>query len=318
MASTIQSSGLFGTVANVFIAQLTSGTESMKPTVGAIGARGLRPDSVFVSSEAKTIFDAQAALERLRQFSAAATDTSGPISSLQQLSEDGFGVYASVPEDNVVIFAKDPIVNQKYTAKDFARVWTGTGNDEVTVEFAGEVATGDGEDVVTAGDAALVETGADNDTVNAGHDAFVYAGTGDDVVIAGDRTQIDGGAGDDTLTAGERGEIVGGTGADTITVGAEGYAEGGTGDDTIVFTGSNGTVYFDAGDGEDTVTASGKTTVMVGSGLSSSKLRMEVSGDDMLLSFEGSSDTITFKNYKGTSPKLVFSDGTEYEMSFGA
>jgi hypothetical protein len=316
MGSIIPSTGLFGSIANIYATIAGNGARSMKPFMGVVPTKGLSPDLVRITPEAQLLFDTTVAINKLQIFTQSMNDTAGPIATLRELTSPGYDHHVEIPEDNVVVFGGDSVANQKYVARDYARIATGIGADSVSVELGGEVFTGEGNDEITGHDAVLVDAGDGDDTVTIGHDGFVHAGAGNDTVVAKDRTQIDGGAGDDTLTAEIGGVITGGTGNDTITVGDGGYAQGDAGDDTITLNGG-GRVYLDAGDGADTVTASGDVTFQFGADLTAAKLQVEVVGDDLKLSF-GGSESIIYRNYKGASPTLEFADGTVMKMSFGA
>jgi hypothetical protein len=315
MSSILPSTGLFGSLANVYAQKASGPTLSFKPFLMNIASRW-NGDSVSISPRANLLNDTRIASTRLQLMVQAITDTSGPITSLQQLTAPGIDLYIEVPEDNVVIMGTDATVNQKYDTRDFARLNSGSGNDQISMLFAGEAFSGDGDDVVTGLDASLVSAGAGNDTVTVGHDSTVYGENGNDIITAGDRSQIDAGSGNNVITAGDRSNIVADGGNDIITVGALSNVDAGAGNDTIV-AGENSLFVFGAGDGNDTITAAGKSTIQFGAGLSATSMRMEVSGDDMLISFDNSPETITFKNYQGKSPSLVFADGATYSMAFG-
>jgi len=133
----------------------------------------------------------------------------------------------------------------------------------------------------------------------------VTAGTPGDDNLVGDfyANTLSGGAGNDTLT--------GNQGNDTLT--------GGTGNDTLIGGSGNDTYVFNAGDGQDIVNDTGAPAdvdkVVFGAGISASDLSFVRSGNDLVITFAGSSDKLTIKDqfeYHENSKieSLSFADGT--------
>jgi Ca2+-binding RTX toxin-like protein len=181
---------------------------------------------------------------------------------------------------------------------------------------------------------SYVDGGSGNDTISLkGGQNTIYGGlnsdmittdtiTVDDGVIAAGDDFIDGGAGNDVITdkgSGDNGDtFIAGMGNDTIYAYEDaGYidAEG-----NFITTGnSNDTYIFNNGDAQDTFTdfAGIDDTIRFGSGIAKSNLRFSRNGDNVIISFNNSSDKITVNNwYTQNNPynykieSLKFSDGS--------
>jgi Ca2+-binding RTX toxin-like protein len=118
-----------------------------------------------------------------------------------------------------------------------------------------------------------------------------------------DHDTLTGGAGDDMLRVapglfGVR--LDGGAGNDVLIGGAyNGTLVGGLGDDTITGTLSTDTIEFNAGDGHDLVHATNADIIRFGSNLSRANLQvgtLDAAKGTVVLSFKGSTDTITLDN----------------------
>jgi hypothetical protein len=169
-----------------------------------------------------------------------------------------------------------------------ARVSGGAGDDAISLTGARVRASGgSGDDAISvSGYRASASGGSGNDAIavagehvgrvsgGSGDDAIgvagrwvrsVHGGSGNDVITAAGQIigRVSGGSGNDTITAtGSRiGRVYGGDGDDTITVSGDriGRISGGTGDDLINIDGDGALVAFRAGDGQDTVSITGRT-----------------------------------------------------------
>ncbi len=135
--------------------------------------------------------------------------------------------------------------------------------------------------------------GVDNDTLTAATGNHVLQGLAgaDSLTDTVGNNLLDGGADNDTLTAGAGNDLlVGGLGNDTITTGA-GY-------DVIA---------FNAGDGQDVVSASTGTDniLSLGGGIRYADMAMSKTGNDLILK-TGGTDQITLKDwYASTSNRSV-------------
>lgn len=303
-----------------------SAYETRKASAGPI-------DSIAISDEAQMLFGIQKALSQMQMFARATSDPTEEIAELQELTADGFDSYASIPVENLVIFGSSSNVNQKYETLGNARVWTAGGNDAVTAGDGSEAFLGEGDDTAEFGAEALVDGeggddtltagvsstlvgGSGNDTLTADYGSTLYGDDGDDVITTGGESWVEAGDGADTVTAGDNSEVWGGSADDTLSVGAGATVSGGAGDDAVTLTGDGASVLWGPDQGSDTVTGSVASTIRFGAGLQAKNLAVSVQGDDLVLAFSGKDETITYKNYRGSSPTLVFSDRTTVEMKF--
>ncbi|WP_181707778.1 calcium-binding protein [Chthonobacter rhizosphaerae] len=330
----MSSIGSTSLLANFFVAGSPDDLFSARSVYSGLKSAAGPTDTVAVSDQARMLFGVHKALSLMQMFARAGSDQSDKIAELQELTEDGFDSYVSVPVDNVIVFGSASSRNQKYETLSNARTWTGAGADSVTVGANSELFLGggndvadagegavidgeDGDDVLAAGSGSILVGGAGDDTLSASSQSELYGGDGNDTIAAGSMSWIEAGAGDDVVTVdGEEAEVWGQDGNDTITVGANSTVSGGLGDDAITLTGDGSTVLFGPGQGSDTVRGSVASTIRFGEGLSARSLAVKVEGDDLVLSFSGKTETITYKDYQGSSPTLVFADGTTISMTF--
>jgi trimeric autotransporter adhesin len=114
---------------------------------------------------------------------------------------------------------------------------------------------------------------------------------------------LDGQDGNDTLVGGAGNDtLIGGTGADSL--------QGGLGDDTYQIR---------VGDGADRlIDSQGSDTLSFGPGLVRANMVAQRSGNDLVLSFTGTSDGVTLVNWGAQAEgvgRIVFSDGTSLDRA---
>lgn len=170
------------------------------------------------------------------------------------------------------------------------------------------IATGTEYDYVVCADGEDIVFG-DRDTdriiAEAGNDV-IYGCDGNDQLYGGDGDDfIDGGAGNDYINAG--------SGDDKIILGSgDDFVEGGSGDDIY---------YVNQGDGVDTIMDyEGNNKVIFGSGIKSDDLKAyRYNWNDLLITVEGTTDSIIIKNYcideNSRNFRFLFADGTIYNVT---
>ncbi|RQO49225.1 RTX toxin, partial [Variovorax sp. KBW07] len=190
--------------------------------------------------------------------------------------------------------------------------------------YAGTSTTGSAIDDIYVGSTAgnNFSGGAGNDILDggAGNDSLT-GGDGADTLIGGDgNDSLSGSAGSDTL--------LGGTGNDTLNGEAgNDILDGGAGNDSL--SGGDGSdIYrFARGWGQDTISnydiSAGKTdAIEFAAGISASDIVATRSGNALILSLKGTTDTITVNYYfdaDGTSgyklEQVRFADGTTWDVN---
>lgn len=167
--------------------------------------------------------------------------------------------------------------------------------------------------IASGGQYDYIVGGEDEDAVFGGGDTDrILAGAGNDVIYGGEENdQLYGEDGNDLIAGGNGNDYInGGAGDDMILAGA--------GDDFIDGSAGNDTYYFNAGDGKDSIMDSeGSNTIMFGDGITSDGITAyRDNWNDLLITFEGLTDTLTIKNYcvdeTARSFKLIFADGSVY------
>ena len=188
-------------------------------------------------------------------------------------------------------------------ASDKTSIYGTTGNDSLDGSSRGEAyMTGEGNDTIYSrqGD-DVIYAGNGNDNIDAceGND-YIDAGAGYNTIF--------GGAGDDHVynnVIGSYSTYHGEAGNDTIETlfGYDTY-EGGTGNDVVFANQSGSNVYiFSAGDGQDTITDLAYNpdiytdTIKFGAGIAQRNVCFTQSSNDMLITFENSTDSITIKDW---------------------
>ncbi|WP_426390470.1 calcium-binding protein [Variovorax sp. R-27] len=202
---------------------------------------------------------------------------------------------------------------------------------------------------VAAVKALVQQSTSGNDTLYGYATADTLSGgAGNDSIsgYAGDDT-LDGGAGNDTLTGGDGADtLIGGEGADSLSGNAgNDTLLGGTGNDSLygeagndILDGGVGSDSLNGGDGsdvyrfargwgQDTVNnydvSAGKTdAIEFAAGIAASDIVATRSGDSLILSLKGTTDTITISSYfsaDGTSgyklEQIRFADGTSWDVA---
>ncbi len=167
--------------------------------------------------------------------------------------------------------------------------------------------------IASGGQYDYIVGGEDEDVVFGGSDTDrILAGAGNDVIYGGeDNDQLYGEDGNDFIAAGNGNDYInGGNGDDMLLAGA--------GDDFIDGSAGNDTYYFNAGDGKDSIMDSeGNNAIIFGDGITSDGITAyRDNWNDLLITFEGLTDTLTIKDYcvneAARSFKLIFADGSVY------
>ena len=160
-----------------------------------------------------------------------------------------------------------------------------------------------------------------NDTLAglSGND-IIYGHQGNDLLVGGAGTDtLDGGQGNDQL-AGEadNDSLRGGTGDDILS--------GGTGNDYLDGGDGNDTYLFNRGDGQDTIsnydTGTGRVdSLQLGAGIVQADVTVKRVGNNLLLTLNDTSDSVTVSNYFANEPtypnrldQIKFEDGTIWDM----
>ncbi len=195
-------------------------------------------------------------------------------------------------------------------------IYGGSGNDTVWGDSGGH-------DVIygEAGDDHL-EGGYGDDTIDGGEgsddlygyhgDDHLVGGAGDDL-LRSDYSKLSRsyGSGNDTLEGGAGNDELRGYTGDDLYI-------GGTGNDTIEDTGGDDTYLFNLGDGQDTISdsAGASDTLTFGVDVDKYTVKFEHIGDNLVLSIDGTTDSITFTNwFNQYGPgyiveNITFTDGT--------
>jgi Ca2+-binding RTX toxin-like protein len=172
-----------------------------------------------------------------------------------------------------------------------ARVLTASGENDTLIGYASaDTLSGLGGDDTIAGRAGndSLDGGSGDDTLN-GED-------GDDVLLGGTHNdRLDGGTGVDNLQ-GQEGDdtLYGQAGDDTL--------DGGTGSDMLDGGSGNDIYLFGRGSGKDTISAYDSTVgkldvIQLGAGVLSADLVLKRDGDALILSINGTTDTLRVAYY---------------------
>ncbi|WP_437891836.1 calcium-binding protein [Phytobacter sp. V91] len=226
-----------------------------------------------------------------------------------------------------------------------ALVLAATDADQYLQAFGegSEIHGGDGNDTLQGGVGNDALSGDDGDDLLYcdGGDDTLYGGTGNDKLYgstgvdllaggAGDDT-LDGGVGDDILH-GEDGNdnlygssgndwLAGGAGNDYLSGGdGDDLLAGGTGNDSLYGNGGSDSYRFNAGDGQDVLSDygnSGETdSLCFGDGILASQAVITRSGNNLVIGFQDSTDSVTVQNFFWSSRYQVehisFADGTDW------
>jgi Ca2+-binding RTX toxin-like protein len=218
-------------------------------------------------------------------------------------------------------------------ASHHANIVAGDGNDWVSTYHYAKIDTGAGDDYVRAYRYAQVDGGAGNDEIRVNDHATVDAGDGDDLVVSVGGSTIAGGAGNDIIIATEIGSnhstgpnngdhgltygynnIDGGEGDDYLQTTDNSTVRGGTGNDTIRLIGTGSTVNFAKGDGQDAILASEDFTLNI-AGYSKDDVTVTAQGEELVVSFNGSEESISLNLSSGATARLAFEDGSSLDIA---
>ena len=209
-------------------------------------------------------------------------------------------------------------------AYHYADIVAGDGNDWVSTYGNGKVDAGDGDDYVKGYRYMQVYGGAGNDEIRAYDRATIDAGEGDDLVITNGGSTINGGAGNDIIIATDDGagsihtfgynDIDGGEGDDYLQTTDNSTVRGGAGNDTVRLIGAGSTVKFAKGDGQDAILSSDDFTLSI-AGYTKDDVTVTGEGEQLILSFNGSEDSIKLNLSSGATARLIFEDGSSSEVT---
>lgn len=212
------------------------------------------------------------------------------IKEYLESNADETGSYVADSDENTVAYTSGTANSDAIFAEDNNNfIGAGNGYDYIIGGSENDYIFGDGEsDRILAGD----------------EDDTVYGGVGNDQLFGENGNDIlSGGDGDDYINGGDGNDLIfGGTGND--------YMDGGVGDDIY---------HFNVGDGQDAIADSkGLNTIIFGAGITAEGIKAYRSNwNDLLITFEGSDDTLIIKNYCADETarnfKLIFADGTVTE-----
>jgi hypothetical protein len=205
-------------------------------------------------------------------------------------------------------------------------VWT---YDDILVEAShttegDDIIYGDEQDNVLSGaggnDQIYGLEGADTLNGDLGND-LLYGADGEDALNGGDGNDtLYGGQGDDVLSGGAGSDkLYGQAGDDTL--------QGGLGNDLLNGSTGNDIYLFNLGDGQDTIYDTDSTpgnydTIELGEGILPTDVKPERIGNDLKLTIEGTTDSITVKNWiRDNTPgigvgSITFADGTIWDTSY--
>ena len=139
----------------------------------------------------------------------------------------------------------------------------------------------------------------------------------DKVIGDGTDDEIDGLDGNDTIEgAGGSDQLLGGAGNDVLI--------GGTGDDGLFGSIGDDTYVFEKGFGTDRIADfdrvhGGNDKIVFGAGIAAQDVQIKRQGDDIVLSFAGSTDVLNIRWYENpglTIEHVQFADGTRWDASF--
>ena len=183
-----------------------------------------------------------------------------------------------------------------------------------------------GNDSLSGGAAADTISGlAGNDQLvgNAGDDQL-FGNDGNDVLRGLDGYDVlVGGTGNDSVSGEGRGAdlIVGGVGDDSLSgfTKEANFVVGGIGADSLY---GDATYVFRRGDGNDTLSNTTRSVLVLGPTISASDLVVTRSALDLTIRLSGTADSITVKDWYASYPytsnrveELVFSDGTRWDAN---
>ena len=207
----------------------------------------------------------------------------------------------------------------------------GTAWDVATIKGLVQQATS-ANDTLTGYGTADTLSGLDGDDTlygRAGIDALdggagddrLYGEDGNDTLLGGSQNDyLDGGNGDDLLSGQEGNDSLYGQAGNDIL-------DGGAGNDTLDGGAGNDTYLFGKGSGKDTISAydgtAGKVdTIELATGIATSDVTLGRDGDALVLSLNGSSDSLRVNSYFYNDAtygyqveKISFDDGTAWDVA---
>jgi len=209
----------------------------------------------------------------------------------------------------------------------------GAGNDWIAARARSVLNGGAGDDLIGAWTDSTISGGEGNDRIEAGYRSHAYGGEGNDAVRAWMNSRVDGDSGNDIISTGLYSSVAGGAGDDVIEVSYSGYVDAGTGDDSIDIKRSvvigfnpdgsrrswvenNVVLAFNKGDGRDVITLEDpdvSATIKLGADFNADQMKLQQVGEDVVITFEGSEDTITLRGATA-SVRLDFADGTAIDL----
>jgi Ca2+-binding RTX toxin-like protein len=134
--------------------------------------------------------------------------------------------------------------------------------------------------------------------------------------------EIRGGDGADNLNGGEGNDsLYGHSGDDTLIAGAgNDNIVGGTGNDSIIARQGDNEIRFSLGDGQDVIEVGhddgGVTQLGFQSNIASSSLTYQLNGRDLVISIEGTQDSVTLKEYLTENLLNITNDYALFEVRF--
>lgn len=181
----------------------------------------------------------------------------------------------------------------------------------------------DASDAIFAEDVKnMIVSGNEYDYLVGGGDEDIMFGDGDtDRVLGGNGNEIIyGGEGNDQLYGEDDDDFIeGGNGNDYMSGGSgDDIMIGCAGDDFMDGSAGNDTYYFNVGDGRDSIMdREGNNIIIFGDGIPSDGIKAyRDNWNDLLITFEGLSDTLLIKNYcideAARGFELIFADGSVY------
>jgi len=204
-----------------------------------------------------------------------------------------------------------------------AEISAGDGDDWVTTHYSGKVDLGSGDDYLYGYAYTQVDGGSGKDEIRVGSHSTVDGGEGGDLIVTMGQSFINGGPGNDIIVAlGSYDDydsdgyniIDGGEGDDYIQTADNSKVSGGAGNDMIRLMGAGSTVSFAKGDGQDAILSRDDFTLKIG-GYTKEDVSVTTRGEDLIVSFAGSEDSITLTLSKGATAQLTFDDGSSLHVT---
>lgn len=213
--------------------------------------------------------------------------------------------------------------NDRIRTGDYSIIAGGAGDDWLHTYSHSTVGGGEGNDTILGYDHVTADGGAGNDIIFTYDYANLAGGKGNDLMAAYGNSLLDGGDGNDVLLSEDHSTnqstfgnsvLNGGAGNDYLQAGNGAKLTGGTGNDVIRVMGDNATVYFGRGDGSDTIRSNHDLTIDV-SGYSKEDISVRSEDDRLIVSFAGSTDTLTLDLTANITATLQFSNGSTLDVT---